>query len=268
MAPVVMKQLAAGCQLEDGPTGHRLAWPTGEATFYHRYEALTFSWVIDADPNTILGSYRHPNGEPLFDLGVPVDRWTPADTGARMRPTRVVEPRIEIPPPDDEGAADRAAIDAVLADLGWQRQAPSGAQVFAVGDRFMGRAVAYRQSQFVYESTVPPDHRSARCSFSTAAAARQWLVTDLGSILRTRTLMPKIQPNRLGPLCTLERTPTGWDLVWSEGRASFPLGIGHLLAMTFSWVAGAELAEIVASFRHRNGEPLFDLGQPSQPAAE
>ena len=70
MAPIVMKELADGSELEEVPTGHRLSWPGGEATFYRRYEAVTFSWVIDADPASIVASYRHINGEPLFDLGV------------------------------------------------------------------------------------------------------------------------------------------------------------------------------------------------------
>src|SRR4029453_8038721 len=43
MPPLVMRRLAAGCQLEDGPTGHRLSWPGGEATFSDRSGALTFS---------------------------------------------------------------------------------------------------------------------------------------------------------------------------------------------------------------------------------
>jgi hypothetical protein len=68
-APIVMKELAAGCQLEEVPSGHLLSWPGAEATFYRRYDAVTFSWVVDADPASIDASYRHINGEPLFDLG-------------------------------------------------------------------------------------------------------------------------------------------------------------------------------------------------------
>jgi hypothetical protein len=30
-------------------------------------------------------------------------------------------------------------------------------------------------------------------------------------------------------------------------------------AINFSWIATAELAKIVASYTHPNGEPLFDL---------
>ena len=50
MAPIVMKELADGCELEEVPSGYRLSWPGAEATFYRRYEAVTFSWVVDADP--------------------------------------------------------------------------------------------------------------------------------------------------------------------------------------------------------------------------
>jgi hypothetical protein len=153
LPPVVMNRLAAGSQLEDGPTGHRLTWPGGEATFSSRDQAVGFSWAINAEPDLIVASYQHVNGEPSFDLGIPVDEWRIHT--ARRRPVgRVTQPRVETPPPDDEDAADRAAIDAVLADLRWERRAPSGADVLAVGDRYQGRAIAYRQSQFVYESTA------------------------------------------------------------------------------------------------------------------
>ena len=47
MAPIVMTELAAGCQLEEVPSGHLLSWPGAEATFYRRSEAVTFSWVVE-----------------------------------------------------------------------------------------------------------------------------------------------------------------------------------------------------------------------------
>jgi len=37
---------------------------------------------------------------------------------------------------------------------------------------------------------------------------------------------------------------------------------GRQQLLTFSVVVTAELAEVTASYRHRNGEPLFDLGSP------
>jgi hypothetical protein len=261
MPPMVMRRLAAGCHLEDGPTGHRLTWPGGEASFRDRSAALLFSWAIDAHPDAILASYQHVNGLPLFDLGIPVDEW---NLHQRRRPAgKVMEPAVETPPPDDQDPADQPAIDAVLADLRWQRRPPSGADLLAVADRYQGRAIAYRQSQFVYESTSPSGHRAVKATFSTAAAARRFMLTELRDVFRRRTGMPAITSNRLAPHCTIEEGPTGFELGWAGGRATFPVGdTGYRQALTFSVVVTAELAEVAASYRHPNGEPLFDLGRP------
>jgi hypothetical protein len=79
-----------------------------------------------------------------------------------------------------------------------------------------------------------------------------------------RRRLPKIQLNRLGSGCKIEKGPTDFELNWSGGEATFPIGyIGHQQALDFSWVATAELADIAASYRHANGEPLFDLNSPS-----
>jgi hypothetical protein len=257
MAPVVMHELAPGTQLEDGPTGHRLAWPGGEATFYTRYEAVTFSWVVAADPTAIVASYGHVNGEPLFDLGI-----TPDPVVPERPPARIMDPPPIEPPPPDEEAIDHATIDGVLAELGWERRPAAGAEVLAVvGHAQVGRAISYRQSQFVYESVVDADYRKVRGTFSTAAAGRRFLLLEFGGILRTRRRLPRIRLNRLAPACTLEKGPTAFDLTWAGGQASFPVGyIGHQHALDFSWVVTAELADIAASYRHPNGEPLFDLG--------
>ena len=255
MVPLVMQELAAGCELEEVPTGHRLSWSGGEATFYRRYVAVTFSWVVDADPVTIDASYRHLNGEPLFDLGVRAEKEVFERPGGRV----MDPPPIETPPPDEEDV-ELATIDAVVTEFGWKHHPPSGADVVAVGDSQVGRAIAYRQSQFVYESVVQPDYRRAMCTFSTAAAARRFLIMELSRLLRLRTQMPKIQPNRLAPGCTIEKGPTDFELAWPGGEATFPIGyIGHQHALDFSWVAMAGLDEIAASYRHPNGEPLFDL---------
>ena len=261
MPPMVMRRLAAGCHLEDGPTGHRLTWPGGEATFHDRSEALIFSWAIDADPDTVLASYQHVNGLPLFDLGIPVDEW---NLHRRRRPSgRVMEPAVETPPPDAEDTADQLAIDAALADLRWQRRPPSGADVLAVADRYQGRAIAYRQSQFVYESTSPSGHRTTKATFSTAAAARRFMLIELREVFRGKAGMPRIASDRLAPHCAIEEGPTGFELTWADGRATFPIGDrGHQQALTFSVVVTAELAEVAASYRHPNGEPLFGPGPP------
>jgi hypothetical protein len=256
MAPIVMKEPADGCELEEVPSGYRLSWPGAEATFYRRYDAVTFSWVVDADPATIDASYRHINGEPIFDLGI---RATETEVFERPRGRVMEPPPIETPPPDDE-EVDHATIDAVLADFGWERREPSGADILAVGDAQTGRAIGFRQSQFVYESVVRPAYRNAMGTFSTAAAARQFMIMELSQLLRLRTTLPKIQLNRLAPGCTLEKGPTDFELAWPGGEATFPIGyIGHQRALDFSWVALAELADIAASYRHPNGEPLFDL---------
>ena len=262
MAPIVMSELATGSELEEVPGGHRVSWPGGEATFYQRHEAVTFSWVIDGDPATIAASYRNINGEPLFDLGIR------AETELAERPRgRVMDPPpIEVPPPDTYDI-DLATIDAVLADHGWKRRQPSGSDVLAVGDRQVGRAIAYRQSQFVYESVVRPDYRNVMCTFSSAAAARRFMIMELSRLLRMRTRLPRIQLNRLATGCTMEKGPTDFELAWPGGDATFPIGyVGHQRALDFSWVALAELAAIAASYRHPNGEPLFDLSHPSQTA--
>jgi len=256
ISPLVMKELAPGTQLEDGPTGHRLSWRGGEATFNERYEAVNFSWVIDAEPVAIVASYQHPNGEPLFDLGV-----RPTIAEPRRRTDHVIDPPlIEVPPPD-EAEVDQATIDAVLADLGWERRTPSGAEILAVtGQAEVGRAISYRQSQFVYETVVEADHRSAVCTFSTAAAARRFMIMELSKIRRMQRRLPRIQLNRLAPGCTLEKGPTDFELAWPGGQARFPTGyIGHQNALDFSWVATAELADIAASYQNPNGDPLFDL---------
>lgn len=259
MAPIVMKELADGSELEEVPSGYRVSWPGAEATFYRWDEAVTFSWVVGADPATIDASYRHINGEPLFDLGV---RATETEVFERPRDRVMEPPPIETPPLDDEDV-DYATIDAVLADFGWQRRGPSGADILAAGDAQTGRAVAYRQSQFAYESVVPPDYRNTMATFSTATAARRFLIMELSKLIRLRTQLPMIKLNRLAPGCTIEKGPTDFELAWPGGEATFPIGyIGHQRALDFSWVAMAELADIAASYRHPNGEPLFDLHSP------
>jgi hypothetical protein len=256
IAPLVMKDLAPGSQLEDGQTGYRLSWLGGEATFKEKYEAVNFSWVIDAEPAAIVASYQHPNGEPLFHLGVP-----PAIAEPRRPTARVMDPApVEVPPPDDE-KVDQATIDAVLADLGWERRTPAGPEILGViGQAQVGRAISYRQSQFVYESVVGTDYRSAVCTLSSAAAARRFMIMELGAILRMQRRLPKIQLNRLAPGCNIEKGPTGFELSWAGGEGTFPIGyIGHQQALDFSWVATADLADIAGSYRHPNGKPLFDL---------
>ena len=73
MPKIGSDQLAPHCSVEEGPTGLELSWPGGRATFQAddkgRQQLLTFSVVVTAELDEVSASYRHPNGEPLFDLG-------------------------------------------------------------------------------------------------------------------------------------------------------------------------------------------------------
>jgi hypothetical protein len=50
-----------------------LSWAGGRATFpaddKGHQQMLTFSVVVTAEVAEVTAGYRHPNGEPLFDLG-------------------------------------------------------------------------------------------------------------------------------------------------------------------------------------------------------
>jgi hypothetical protein len=70
----------------------------------------------------------------------------------------------------------------MLAQLGWERCPPSGADVVLVGEPRVGRAIAYRQSQFGYESVIPLAQDTME--FSTAAAALRFMIMEHGHVLR------------------------------------------------------------------------------------
>ena len=248
--------LAPGTTLERGPSGSWLTWPGGAAIFHSDLDAIGFSWVARAEPADIAASYRHVNGEPLFDLGLPVEAQRP-DPPA---PRRVMAPPPVEKPPDDLDAADLAVIDAVAAELSWARRPATGAETLSVGDDQVGRAISYRQSQFVYEHTVGRDWRKIECSFSTAAGARRFLIAELGSILRMRKRMRTIRPRLAAPDCRIERGPTSFLVTSPAGQATFRLGLGHRQALVFSWVATASPASIAASYRDPDGRPVFSPG--------
>jgi hypothetical protein len=246
--------LAPGTTLERGTSGYWLTWPGGAAIFHSDLDAIGFSWVARAEPADIAASYRHVNGEPLFDLGLPVEAPRPAPPA----PRRVMAPPPPVEkPPDDLDAADLAVIDAVAAELSWVRRPASGAETLSVGDDQVGRAISYRQSQFVYEHTVGRDWRRIEGTFSTAAGARRFLIAELGGILRTRMRMRTIRPKLAAPDCQIERGPTSFLVTSPAGQATFRLGLGHGHALVFSWVATASLASIAASYRDPDGRPVF-----------
>jgi hypothetical protein len=245
--------LAPGTTLERGPSGYWLPWPGGAAIFHSDLDAIGFSWVARAEPADIAASYRHFNGEPLFDLGLPVEAQWPAPPA----PRRVMAPPPVEKPQDDLDAADLAVIDAVAAVLKWARRPATGAEILSVGDDQVGRAISYRQSQFVYEHTVGRDWRKIECTFSTAAGARRFLIAELGSILRMRTRMRTIRPKLAAPDCHIERGPASFLVTSPAGQAAFRLGLGHGHALVFSWVATASLTSIAASYRDPDGRPVF-----------
>jgi hypothetical protein len=242
--------LAPGTTLERGPSGYWLTWSSGAAIFHSDLDAIGFSWVARAEPADIAASYRHFNGEPLFDLGLPVEGQWPAPPA----PRGVMAPPPVEKPPDDLDAADLAVI---AAELKWARQPATGAEILSVGDDQVGRAISYRQSQFVYEHTVGRDWRRIECTFSTPAGARRFLIAELGSILRMRTRMRTIRPKLAAPDCHIERGPTSFLVNSPAGQATFRLGLGHGHAPVFSWVATASLASIAASYRDPDGRPVF-----------
>jgi len=55
--------------------------------------------------------------------------------------------------------------------------------------------------------------------------------------------------------------PEGQRLTWPDGWAVFSSGwLGRMRALPFSWAVQVRPEEIVESYRHLNGAPLFDLG--------
>jgi hypothetical protein len=215
--------LRPGTELEEVPRGYRLSWPGGRRLL-PKVRGCDLQLGERRRPCRHVASYQHPNGEPLFDLGI-----SPAIEQTERAQGRVIDPSpIETPSPDDE-EVDQATIDAVLADRGWESRRPSGAEILtAVGHGQAGRAIAYRQSQLVYESVVDSNYRSAECTLSTAGAARRFMIMELGSMLRTHKRLPKILPNRLARACTIEKGPTGFEIAWPGGQATFPIGyIAH-----------------------------------------
>lgn len=248
---------APGTTLARASPGYRLSWPAGEARISSD-DAMLFSWLATATPTDIARSFRHLNGEPLFDLGVRFD--TPRPPGRAMDPQPV-----EVPPSEGIDPADLAVIDDVAARLGWARRPAEGTEVLALGDGQVGRALTYRRSQFVYESTVGATDRKAICTVATAAAARRFLVAELGGILRMQARLPIVLPSRPAPGCTIEQEPTGFNVTFPAGWANFNLGaVGHQRALIFSWVADAALADVAASFQDPDGTPIFDLGRATR----
>jgi hypothetical protein len=251
---IICREVAPDTTVENEQAPYRLVWSKGAASFVSRYDAVEFSWVAGAEPAAIAASYRNLDGKPLFDLSL-------AEVADPVRRPRLdtLRPRpIETPPPDPDIGSDLPVIDQLAAEIEWTREDAAPPDLLLVGDGAAGRVISYERSQFEFKHFVR-DWRKTIATFSTAAAARRFLVMEMGAIRRTRRGLPVIRVHAPHPETTLRKAPTQFELSWPGGHATFGLGYnGHQLALTFSCCAQASLADIVASYDDRAGSPLFD----------
>lgn len=249
--PIPHRRLASRAELADGADHRRLTWPGGWADlapgWLGEQHAHRFSWAAQVRPAEIVDSYGHRNGEPLFDLGL------------RHRPE---PPPVEPPPPDPTAAADTDAVLAAAAEIDWVSWPTAAGDVLVVADQSgTGRAISHRHGMFQYQSVVG-DWRKIKATFTTADAARRFLVMEVSTIARSWRRQPVLRVRRAAPGWTVGKDPTEFVVAGPGVTATFPLGlIGRQHASTFTWCGTAGLDEIVASFRHPEGTPLFP--QPS-----
>jgi hypothetical protein len=160
-------------------------------------------------------------------------------------------------PSDPELPADRALILELAAAVGWQGWPATGDILLEVGDFEDTRLLAERDGLHLVEASSR-GHRSVRASFARPRDARRMMVLELADAHRWDRRMPPVRHPGPAPGTELDQDHR---LRWSGGEARFRPGyVGGQDAVSFSWVAGADPAVIAASYRHLNGEPLFDLG--------
>jgi hypothetical protein len=166
--------------------------------------------------------------------------------------------RVAMPPPDAFIEPDREVIKAVAGQLGWRLTPVTPPDLLAVASDDVGRVIAFRQGNYVYESFADNDHRYGKASLSSFRSARRFMIMDMATILRMQQGLPPLRPGRPVAGFNLERTPTGYRLVGPECDATFAAGpVGHRYALDFSRVATAEPDQISASFLDPGGAPLF-----------
>ena len=222
-------------------------------------EVREFSWLVRASPTEIAASYLHPNGEPLFDLGVRYQVRT-TKPQPEQAPTEDRRP-LEKPPPDPAGPNEYADLDVLAVDNDWQRRPTDRGDVFGYGStkHRQGRVVSYRGARFHYQSYVDDTYRKTVATFSTAAAARRFLAMELGAIWRLQHRgFPALRVGGPAPGRTVSKNPTEFEVSWDDRTATFNLGpIGQQQALIFSWCAEAAVTDIAASYRDPAGRPLF-----------
>lgn len=266
LPPIRHRRLAPRTELVDGPEGQRLTWPGGWALFARgrrgEVHALPFSWAVQVSPAEIAASYGHVNGEPLFDLGItdPQPWLDPQPMVSTLKPRPA-----EVPPPDPDASDEDAVVAETAVEIGWTPQPAEAADLLAVGQDGVGRLICYRHGSYQYQSFVR-DQRSITATFTSAGAARRFLVMEIGAIWRLRQPGFRIiRIHRPGPGFTVTKGPTELEVSWAGGTATFNLGyVGQQQALTFTWCAHASLTDIATSYRDRNGAPLFDLEDEDQ----
>jgi hypothetical protein len=250
---IVRREPAPGSFTTPVLSRHQLFWPGGTAVFSSRSEAVEFSWVAEVEPAVIAASFRDPAGRPLFDLSPEEMAPPPAP---RPIPTLLPPRPLRRQPADADAATDRPVVERAASDLGWTLRTTAWPDVLAVGDDQMGRLVIQQRGAFAYQH----EHSRKTITYLTSpAAARRFLLLDLGRILRIRRRLPILRVHSTCPDTVLTKGAAQFELAWPGGAATFPLGHnGQQLAQAFSWCARARLDDIVASYRDENGAPLFD----------
>jgi hypothetical protein len=122
--------------------------------------------------------------------------------------------------------------------------------VLAVGDQEVGIAVAERDGRFVVDR-IDRGFRYPRASFGTLESACKFVLADVGPAARPGLGLGEIDLG-LRPLDPQD----GESIRVADGE--FPTGLnGRWDAALFAKVAEAKPGTIVASFRSRDGRPLF-----------
>lgn len=239
---------ASGVTVTQVGTGFRLSWTGGEANFRSDTDLVLFSWVATAPPADIAASFRHINGEPLFDLGIRFEtRQQPPLRGVMDSEPVESDPALQ---------ADLAIIDDFLAEsLLWSRRPSWDPIILDVADFDAEWVLRRDEGGYLFERRSQGG-RTASGTFSSARGARRFAVMELGRLWRESRPVRSIWHRVPAPGTQVHSVPAGHRLTWEGGEAVFAMDYS---AINFSWIAAAELADIAASYRDPNGEPLFDL---------
>lgn len=241
-------ELASGATVTQVGTGYRLSWTSGEANFRSDSDLVLFSWVATATPADIAASFRHINGEPLFDLGIRFEtRQQPPLQ--RVTDSEPVESDLAL-------QADLGIVDDFLAEsLLWSRRPSWDPIILDVADFDAEWVLGRGEAGHLFERRSQGG-RTVSGTFSSARGARRFAVMELGRLWRESRPMRPIWHRVPAPGTQVQSVPAGHRLTWEGGEAMFAMDY-H--AINFSWIAAAELADIAASYRHPNGGPLFNL---------